>query len=147
MVGPAEFIAEARALRRLIFRHTPANNQRTIALFLARGHLDSLILQQQKVYQERWQVLSDALESYLPEINPIRPKGGTAFWLKGPDNLDANRLQQAAREQGVLIETGDVYFAESVPPKNYFRLGYSSIPTERIEPGIKILAGLVQGLV
>ena len=41
LVGPRELIAEARALRRLMLRHPPANNQRTAALFLARGHYDS----------------------------------------------------------------------------------------------------------
>src|SRR4029077_9255387 len=43
LVGPRELIAEARALRRLTLRHPPANNQRTAALFLARGHYDSLL--------------------------------------------------------------------------------------------------------
>src|SRR5262249_38445628 len=43
MVGPRAFIREARALRRLILRHPAANNQRTIALFLADGHYDGLL--------------------------------------------------------------------------------------------------------
>jgi GntR family transcriptional regulator/MocR family aminotransferase len=34
MVGAPEFIAEARALRRLTTRHPLANNQRAVALFL-----------------------------------------------------------------------------------------------------------------
>jgi GntR family transcriptional regulator / MocR family aminotransferase len=29
-------------------------------------------------------------------------------------------------------------------PANYFRLGVSSIPTDRIEPGIKLLADTVR---
>ena len=144
MVAPAEMIAEARALRRLMFRHTPASIQRTIALFLARGHLDALIVRQNEVYKERWKVLSDALAEYLPNTHQTPPFGGTAFWIKGPENLNTDELQQAAREKGVLLETGEVYFCEQNPPQNYFRLGYSSIPTERIEPGIQLLSDLIK---
>ena len=36
MVGPKPLIREARALRRLMLRHPPANNQRAVALFLPR---------------------------------------------------------------------------------------------------------------
>ena len=37
MVGPKELIVQARALRRLMVRHAPNNNQRTAALFLSLG--------------------------------------------------------------------------------------------------------------
>ena len=34
MVGPKSFIAQARALRRLMYRHPPSNTQRTVGLSL-----------------------------------------------------------------------------------------------------------------
>ena len=43
MVAPAALIREARALRRLMLRHPPGNNQGVVALFLALGHHDTLI--------------------------------------------------------------------------------------------------------
>ena len=43
LVGPKALVAEARALRRLMVRHAPNNNQRTAALFLSLGHHDTLI--------------------------------------------------------------------------------------------------------
>lgn len=143
MVGPAELIREARALRRLMVRHTPANNQRIVALFLSLGHHDSLITRLSNSYRRRWQVMGEALGRYLPETYRMPAFGGTSVWVKGPDGLDANRLYQRALEHSILIEPGDVYFASATRPRNYFRLGYSSIPTERIEPGIQELAKLV----
>ena len=71
MVGPRELIEEARALRRLMVRHPPANNQRLVALFLSMGHHDSLIRRLSQTYQERWQVMGDALHRYLPESTRI----------------------------------------------------------------------------
>ena len=53
-------------------------------------------------------------------------------------------LAEEARKRSLLIERGDVYFMGDNGPRNFFRLGYSSIKTERIEPGIAELASLLQ---
>ena len=57
--------------------------------------------------------------------------------------MDAKLLERKAREQGILIEAGDVHFLSDQPPLNYFRLGFSSIQVDRIEPGIRKLADLI----
>ena len=54
------------------------------------------------------------------------------------------QLEKAAAAEGILIERGDINFMDPNPPLNYFRLGYSSITTEKIEPGIARLADLVR---
>ena len=50
--------------------------------------------------------------------------------------------RRAARlyRQGVVIEPGDVFFSGHRLPKQFLRIGYSSIPTERIEPGVRVIA-------
>ena len=61
-----------------------------------------------------------------------------------PADLDAVALMRRAHEHSLLLEPGDVYFAEHDPPKNCFRLGFSSISSDRIQPGIELLARLIQ---
>jgi GntR family transcriptional regulator/MocR family aminotransferase len=146
MVGPAELIREARALRRLMLRHPPANNQRTVALFLARGHHDSLVRRLSHAYKDRWQVMGAALARDLPDSARVPTFGGTSYWVKGPDELDTRELQQQALRHGILIEPGNVHFMADNPPLNYFRLGFSSISVDRIERGIHQLAELVHAL-
>jgi len=41
-----------------------------------------------------------------------------------------------------LAETLDV--ARATPPRNCFRLGFSSIPVDRIEPGLQKLGDIIQ---
>ncbi|EPJ54428.1 MAG: regulatory protein GntR, HTH:Aminotransferase, class I and II [Osedax symbiont Rs2] len=147
IVGPAEFIKEARALRRLILRHPAANNQRSVALFLERGYHDSLIMNIMRNYQTRWRAMDEALTKYLPESHDQPTFGGSCYWVKGPENLDAGQLQQLAREQSILIEAGEIHFLQQPAAKNYFRLGFSSIATDKIEPGIKKLAELIHSIV
>lgn len=144
LVGPAEFIREARALRRLMLRHPPANNQRSVALFLSLGYHDSLVHRQNHVYKERWRVMRESLEKYMPETYELPTFGGSAVWIEGDPRLDATQLSVEARKQGLLIEPGEIYFQESHSPKNFFRLAYSSIDTERIEPGIRLVAELIR---
>ena len=147
LVGPSTLIQEARALRRLILRHPPANNERTVALFLARGHHDSLVRRLSHVYKDRWQTMGQALARHLPDSARMPTFGGTSYWVTGPPGLDAGALQQEALQHGILIEPGHVHFMAEDGPLNYFRLGFSSIPVDRIEPGIRKLAALVHKLV
>ncbi len=143
LVGPAELIREARALRRLMLRHAPANNQRTLALFLAGGHHDTLLRQLTQVYRERYNRLSQALATCLPEVKVSKTTGGSSLWLEGPEGLQASRLQARALQHSLFIEPGRPHFYGDGGPDNFFRLGYSAIPTENITPGIEILARLI----
>ena len=144
MVAPKAVIAEARALRRLMVRHAPSNNQRTAALFLSLGHHDTLIRRLHKAYRSRWDVMGKALETYLPSSTRIPSFGGTSFWVKGPAKLDSDELARVAEAKGILIEPGRICFGGNPQPKNYFRLAFSSIDEKKIEPGIKQLAELIK---
>lgn len=144
LVGPPDLIREARALRRLMLRHPPANNQRTIALFLARGHHDSLVRRLSHSYRARWEMMSRALLQHLPECRFRPTSGGTAYWIEGPANLDAGALERLAGAEGILIEPGAVHFAGPDAPRNFFRLGFSSIAADRIEPGLKRLGEIIR---
>lgn len=139
IVGPPAVMAEMRALRRLMLRHAPTNNQRALALFLALGHFDRLMRKTVDALEARAAVLREALSSHLPGMEAQYGVGGSSVWVRGPAGLDSRALAIAAREAGVLIEPGDVFFQRDDPPKTYFRLGFSSIPATRIERGIGIL--------
>lgn len=143
LVGPAEVIAEARALRHLMLRHAPTNNQRTAALFLSQGHHDTLIHRLHRAYHARWRRMTDSLQQFLPDTTRAPTFGGTSFWVDGPARLDADRLAARAIDAGVLIEPGSVHFGVEQRPKNFFRLGFSSIGLDSIEPGIRRLAELI----
>ena len=144
LVAAPDLIAEARALRRLMLRHAPNNNQRTTALFLAEGHHDTLVHRLQRIYRARWQALGKALARHLPESSQMPTFGGSAYWVRAPEGVDAEVLAEAARAEGVLIEPGRVCFFSQDAPRNHFRLGFSSIPEERIAPGIERLAEVIR---
>lgn len=143
MVAPRDLIHEARALRRLMLRHAPSNNQHTVALFLAHGYYDTMIYRLTRVYRERWQTMQNALNHYLPRAAHVPTFGGTSFWVGLDAGRDTRQLAQDAAHAGILIEPGDVHFAATDPPCNYFRVAISTIDESKIEPGISALTQIM----
>ena len=127
-----------------MIRHPTAFVQRAFALFLALGHYDALSRRVMPIHAERAAALMASLESMLPDVRPVPVDGGLSVWLEGPSWLDASTLAQDARAARILIEPGDVYFMEATPPRHCFRLGFASIPKERIPAGIAKLARLIE---
>ncbi|MEM7222387.1 MAG: PLP-dependent aminotransferase family protein [Pseudomonadota bacterium] len=143
MVAAKELIGELRSLRRLMLRHPPTNNQRTVAHFISGGYYDALVQRLQRVYQQRWELMGAALTKYLPDSATTPSFGGTSYWVRGPDDLDSDVLAREALAEGIVIEPGSIHFISPKPPRNYFRLGFSSIADEHIAPGIERLAKLI----
>jgi GntR family transcriptional regulator/MocR family aminotransferase len=124
-----------------MLRHPPGNNQRAAALFLANGHYDVLVRRIHRVYRDRWQAMAEALARHLPGWAERPGFGGSSYWLTGPEDLDSRRLAEAALAEGVVIEPGAAFFSDPSAGRRHLRLGFSSIPAERIPEGIARLAG------
>ncbi len=143
LVAPSRLIEEARILRRLMIRHPPSNNQRTVALFLSLGHYDTLVRRMHRVFRERWEIMGRALHTCLPHSSEAPSFGGSSFWVNGPEWLDDMELLRRARKRSLLLEPGSLYYGGENRPRNKFRLGFAAIPTGRIEPGIQLLAEII----
>lgn len=142
LVGPKALIQEARNLRQLMVRHPPLNNQRAVALFLAQGYHDALLRKLARSFQERSEIMAQALDTYLPG-SYTRPSGGSSFWCKVDESIDTAELKGVAAEHGLLIISGDSYHYGDNLPHNYIKLGFSAIAPEQIEAGIEKLAELI----
>jgi GntR family transcriptional regulator/MocR family aminotransferase len=139
LVAPAEVIDELRALRRLMYRHPPANIQYQMAHFLAQGHYDSFLRRCRDHSAYRWSLLREALERELP-VCRCNDSRATAFWVEAPAGVDTQRLAWRAAHSSVLIEPGVNHFLDATAPRHFFRLGFSAIEADAIRPGIRLLA-------
>ncbi|MFQ1701710.1 PLP-dependent aminotransferase family protein [Loktanella agnita] len=144
LVGPAPFIREARALRATVLRHPPGHIQRTVAYYLSLGHYDALIRRMGRAYHERRKVLDAALKAHDLTVAGVGTYGGSAVWMKAPPGVDTALLAARLRADGVLIEPGAAFFAAEDPPRQYFRLAYSSIPVARIPTGVALIAAALK---
>lgn len=144
LMAPAPVIREARALRALMLRHPPGHLQRTAAYFLALGHYDSVIRRMRNEYEKRHEVMATALRRAGLKVVGSSAFGGTCFWVEGPEGLDADRLTNDLRSDGVLIESGSPFFPADDGPCRFFRIAYSSIAADRIPEGVRRTAAAVE---
>ena len=146
IVAPRALIAELRGLRHAMVRHPSAFLQHTFALFLSLGHHDAHARRVNQAMQERMALVARALRTHLPEFDFTLPSGGASVWVRAPAWMDSSELALIARNHGVLIEAGEVFFMHPPYPCPYFRLRLSSIAAEQIAPGIKALGLAVDEL-
>ena len=144
LVGPAPFIKEARALRASVLRHPPGHIQRTVSYYLSLGHYDALVRRMGRAYGERRDVMNTAIRAEGLTIVGQGSNGGSSVWLRAPDGVDTSTLAKTLQAYGVLIEPGAPFFAAENPPKEFFRLAYSSIPVARIPEGIALIAKAIR---
>jgi GntR family transcriptional regulator/MocR family aminotransferase len=132
-------ITELRALRRLMYRHPSALDQRAMALFLAEGHYDSHIRRQRKLLSQKWKTVFKMIERHLPGCQATVTTGGSGVWVQIPEAVKAQNLQRRAAEKGVLIEAGDVHYQSANKPDNRIRIGFGAISEDQIGPGLKLV--------
>lgn len=146
IVGAPALIAQLRALRRLMLRHPSAFTQRAFALFLSLGHHDAQLRRLAMAQRERGAVLLEAMARHAPDCEVVPVTGGGSCWVRLPAGVAAVELAERAREHGVLIEPGDVFFAADPAPAGFMRLGYQAIEAKHIEAGIRELAKAIAAL-
>ena len=144
IVAPQPVIDELRVLRRLMLRHPPTNNQRALANFIALGHYRQHLGRTGAVMLERATLIAELLPDLIPSCRIVRGQGATSFWIEGPPGFDGHQLVDIARQSGVLVEAGDIFFADPNAGRRYLRLGFGSIATHRIEAGLVRLAPLIE---
>jgi GntR family transcriptional regulator/MocR family aminotransferase len=137
MVASEPFIRQARALRSAVLRHPPGHIQRTTAYFLGLGHYDAMIKRMRNVFHKRRNVMDEALKGTSMVIAGSAAFGASSFWVEAPLGIDTEVLAETLKAQGVLIEAGAPFFESADAPTNFFRLAYSSIPSEKIPEGIR----------
>ncbi len=140
IVAPAPLVVELRALRRLVMRHVATNNQIAAASFIAHGYHEAFVRRLNLAYRQRATALTDALARHAPSLEPVTVRGGSALWVGGPAVLDTRELSRRLAARGVIVEPGDVFFPPARKPCRWMRIGYSSIPVERIEDGVRLIA-------
>lgn len=112
----------------------------TATEFAASGTLVEHIQELRGIYRRRRDAMLAALERDMPEGTTwTKPEGGFFIWVRFPERLDITALGSAARERGVEISPGPVFYFDG-RGTNEMRLSYSFADEAQIDQGITILA-------
>lgn len=138
IVSHPEIIKQFRIIRGVMMRHPPTFVQEVVALFFQLGHYDSHLRNIERRYKQRWHTMNEAITRHLTMLRKTDTKGGTCFWLTGPEGFDATELSERLRQRGVLIDIGEKFYLNK--DKRSFRLGFAFVPLKKLEEGIRLIA-------
>ncbi|MHC6180678.1 MocR-like pyridoxine biosynthesis transcription factor PdxR [Clostridium sp. JNZ X4-2] len=120
--------------------------QRALDLYIRRGMWKDYINTLNIKYKDIYIYMEECITEYLKDkIDFIKPGGGLHFYLKIKDNvkIDSIDLFRKAKNKGVLITPGSLYYKNPLEGKRYFKIGFSHISRENIKKGIQILNKLM----
>ena len=140
-VGAKEVIRKMTVCKQGTDLHVSNLSQLIVKEFITR-YLDKSIAKSLPVYLERKQAMISALDEYMPYFEHTDPDGGLFIFGKLPKGLDATALLPEAIERNVAYIQGSVFYADG-GGRDTVRLNYSNASPEKIDRGIKALAGLI----
>jgi GntR family transcriptional regulator/MocR family aminotransferase len=120
--------------------------QRTAAYFLSLGHHDALIRRMGAALHDRREVMTRAIADHGLQIAGQGAYGGSSLWMRAPKSVDTQELARRLQSRSVLIEPGHSFFSGPSRPRNFYRLAYSSIPSQRIPNGISVVSEEIEAM-
>ena len=121
----------------------PIFDQYVAAEFLSSGRLDENLAKSLALYKGKRDILLSLLREYMPEgVKWTHPEGGLFLFLTLPEGFDAVAFYDKALTAGVAYVAGE-FFHPDRSGKNTMRLNFSFMSPEKIEAGVKVLAGLL----
>jgi DNA-binding transcriptional MocR family regulator len=139
LAGPADLIAQTRKLATSTYISPSMVSQSIVAEFCESGAIDTSIETVKNALRERRDVLCQALQDELPEAEFVVPEGGYFLWVDLPEGTDVARIEELAKERGVVFVKGTDFLLEG--GENSLRIAYSGVPADQIGEAVARLAG------
>ncbi len=138
LAGPETLIAETRRLATGTYISPSMVSQAIVAEFCESGAIDSSIDTVKQALRERRDTLCEALKTEIPEAEFVVPEGGYFLWVDLPEGTDVARIEELAKERGVVFVKGTDFLLEG--GESSLRIAYSGLPADQIGEAVSRLA-------
>ena len=139
--APEEFMERLEVAKQTADVCTNSFGQYVTTLFMRKGLLEAHIKRVRRFYRPRMEAMLDALDEHMPWwVHWVEPEGGMFIWLTTGRNTD--ELLGEAVKRGVAYVPGSVFYASPLR-SDQLRLNFTFEPPDRINDGVRILAGLL----
>ena len=144
IIGPEELLEQIYVCKQCLDLCPPVFDQYLATEFLTSGALDRNLQQTIALYRHRRDKMVSLLEKYMPAgVSWTYPEGGLFLWLTLPPEVDTVALYDKALAAGVAYVAGSFFYTAG-SHRNTMRLNFSFVAEEKMEPGVALLAKLVQ---
>ena len=136
-------VAAPELTRRLVFARLDQGASpllhRTVLEYLEAGGHAAHVERLRAIYRERRDAAAEAAREALRGLASFdTPAGGFYLWLRLGEQLRADALVAAARDRGVAVTPGALYFANE-GGEQHVRLAYPALPPEELRAAIALL--------
>jgi DNA-binding transcriptional MocR family regulator len=144
-LGPADLIAKMVTAKETTDVCTGVLAQAMAAEFLKSGHLGPHIQKLVATYKSRAFSMVRALRSELgDELSLEDPKGGFFLWATLSRHKGGEGLFKQAVEAGVAYVPGSAFFVDERDGASTLRLTFCAVNEEKIQEGVRRLAGVIR---
>ncbi|MCQ6963762.1 PLP-dependent aminotransferase family protein [Methanolobus chelungpuianus] len=127
--------------------HSNYLSQRIIYQYLLDNDIDEHILKIKDAYGKRRDLMIGLMEEHFPEgIGYTKPEGGMFVWVTLPEGISSMDLFELAIKENVAFVPGSPFYTRDGMGINTLRLNFSNSDFDKIEEGIKRLAGCLREL-
>lgn len=142
LVLPPKLMLYWRSPRGLMHSQVPWQTQKTLALFMQDDYWYAHLRRLQTLYRRKFEALIAAIDKHLGDkVDCLQHETGLHVLLRTKDGRSANELIELASKQGVRVYPTDQDWVTEAPNDwNFVLVGYSAIPIEDIDRGIRKLA-------
>ena len=145
IVAPSDVISKLVQLKQGADLHTSTFGQMITYEVARDGFLDEHVKTIRQVYNERLQVMLDAMDKHFPpEVTWTKPHGGLFLWVTMPEGTNCHDLLKAAIEEKVAFVPGDCFYPDAGNGLRNFRLNFSNATPDQIKEGIRRLSVAVR---
>jgi DNA-binding transcriptional MocR family regulator len=139
LCAPAHLVRRLSELKEMTDLSQSLILQAAIAEFMERGYFDEHVTGLRETYRRRMERVLEGLAAALPrEVSFTRPDGGLCVWVDLPAHLDAQRVFEHLRGQGVLVSPGSLYQPQAAG-RNGIRLAVAAEPEPRLREAFTII--------
>lgn len=143
IIGAPELLDMIYVCKQSLDLCPPVMDQYLAAEYLESGELDRNLQKTIALYRSKRDYLLSLLEKYMPSgVTWTHPEGGLFLFVTLPEGYDTVALYDRALDAGVAYVAGSFFFVDG-SHRNTMRLNFSFLDTDRMEPGIKLLASLL----
>jgi GntR family transcriptional regulator/MocR family aminotransferase len=143
IIAPAWARAALIAAKQLTDRHSALLAQDTLAAFMAEGHLVRHVRKMTRIYAERRSALLAALQRHCAEqLRPIHSEAGLHITANLLVPTRAATILARAASASIKVQAVS-QFSTAKAPLNGLGFGFGGISTANVEPGVRLLAGVI----
>jgi GntR family transcriptional regulator/MocR family aminotransferase len=143
LVAPPDLVDAVVAARALCDGHPPVQSQAALTDFIGDGHFGAHVRQMRALYEERRDVLVDALRAIVSDdrIGPV--DAGMHLTVSLPRSVDDRVIAAHAEEAGLGVDSLSRHYLGR--PSRGMLLGFTGSPAGEMRRGVRTLSKLMAG--